>query len=50
MVRNLATFGTLNFMNYTDEIDKVTSKDINNAAINLLKGKPTLTITGSSVN
>jgi len=40
----------LNFMHYTEEIDKVTSQDINNAAIKMLKTKPTLTFTGANVN
>ena len=50
MARNYMTFGELNLQNYCANVDKVTSQDINRVAIEMLKGKPTLTVTGSNVN
>lgn len=50
MARNYMTYGELNFQHYCDNIDKVTSQDINRVAIEMLKGKPTLIVVGSNVN
>lgn len=44
------TFGTLTHRDYINEIDKVTSEQINKVASRLLKGKPTLVVLGSGIN
>lgn len=49
-VKSFNTFGTINHTNYVDMIEKVTSADINKAVELLLKGKPTLVVTGNAVN
>jgi processing peptidase subunit alpha len=50
MTKNYATFGTLTFQHYLENIDAVTSDQINQIAIEMLKGRPTLVVTGSAIN
>lgn len=50
IAKNYLTFGTLTFHQYCDIIDGVTSEQINRAAAKLLSGKPSLVISGSSIN
>lgn len=50
IARNFQTFGNLTFHQYCDRIDAVTSDQINSAASRVLSGKPTLLVTGSSIN
>ena len=46
MTKNYATFGTLTFQDYLENIDLVTSGDINQIAIQMLRLKPTLVVSG----
>lgn len=50
MARNFMTFGDLNFHQYAEKIDNVTSEQINRAATMLLAGKPTMVVTGGAIN
>jgi predicted Zn-dependent peptidase len=50
IARNFQTFGDLTFHQYLDQIDNVTSAQINRAATNLLSGKPTMVVTGGAIN
>lgn len=50
IARNFQTFGNLTFHQYCEKIDAVTSDSINAAASKTLSGKPTLLVTGSSIN
>jgi processing peptidase subunit beta len=50
IARNFQTFGNLTFHQYCDKIDAVTSDQINSVASQTLSGKPTLLVTGSSIN
>jgi len=50
IAKNYMTFGTLTHRDYINEIDKVTSEQINKVASKLLKGKPTLVVLGSGIN
>jgi predicted Zn-dependent peptidase len=49
MARNFQTFGDLNFHQYCDKIDEVTSEQINRAATTHLSGRPTLVVTGGAI-
>ena len=44
------TYGDLTFHQYCDKIDSVTASQINSVASKLLAGKPTLLVTGGSIN
>lgn len=49
--RNYLAFGgNLTFHQYCDKIDSVTSSDINDAASNMMGGKPTILVQGSAIN
>ena len=50
MTKNYATFGSLTFQDYLEHIDAVTSQQINRIAFEMLRGRPTMVITGSSIN
>lgn len=50
IARNFMTFGNLTFTQYCDKIDAVTSEQINRAASRVLSGKPTMLVTGGSIN
>jgi len=50
IARNFMTFGDLNFQQYCDKIDQVTSEQINRAATRVLSGKPTMVVTGGAIN
>jgi len=49
-VKNVKTFGSLRFQNYTEIIDKVTSEQVNSAVAKVLSGKPTFVAEGGQVN
>jgi len=50
MAKNYMTYGKLTFQEYLENIDKITSEDINLLATEMLKGKPTMVVTGSAIN
>ena len=50
IARNYMTYGNLTFQDYCDNIDSVTSDQINSVATNLLAGKPTMLVTGGAIN
>jgi processing peptidase subunit alpha len=50
IARNFMTFGDLTFHQYCEQIDSVTSSQINSIASKLLSGKPTLLVTGGAIN
>lgn len=50
IARNYMTYGDLTFHQYCDNIDKVTSSDINNIARRVLAGPPTLLVQGGAIN
>ena len=50
IARNFMTYGDLTFHQYCDQIDSVTSAQINAVATKLLAGKPTLLVSGGSIN
>jgi len=50
IARNFMTFGDLNFHQYCEKIDAVTSAQINVAAARTLAGKPTMIVTGGAIN
>lgn len=50
IARNFMTFGNLTFHQYCDQIDAVTSDQINAAASRALAGKPTMVVTGGAIN
>jgi len=50
IARNFMTFGNLTFTQYCDKIDAVTSEQINRAASRVLAGKPTMLVSGGSIN
>ena len=50
IARNFMTYGDLTFHQYCDQIDSVTSAQINAVASKLLAGKPTLLVSGGSIN
>jgi mitochondrial-processing peptidase subunit alpha len=50
MSKNYMTYGKLTFHDYLEAIDRITSDDINNIAREMLKGVPTMVVTGSAIN
>ena len=50
IARNFMTFGDLNFHQYCEKIDAVTSNQINRAADRCFSGKPTMVVTGGAIN
>jgi predicted Zn-dependent peptidase len=50
IAKNYMTYGDLNFHQYCDKIDAVTSSQINRAAEKVLSGKPTMVVTGGAIN
>lgn len=50
MTKNYMTFGKLTFHEYLEQIDKITSADINSVATQMLAGLPTIVVTGSAIN
>lgn len=50
IARNFQTFGDLTFHQYCDQIDSVTSQQINEAATWCLGRNPTLLVTGGAIN
>lgn len=50
IAKNFLTFGDLTFHKYCDQIDAVTSEDINRAAERALSTKPTMVVTGGAIN
>ena len=50
MAKNYMTYGKLTFQEYLENIDRITSEDINLLATEMLKGKPTMVVTGSAIN
>ena len=50
IARNFQTFGNLTFHQYCEQIDAVTSEQINEVATRTISGKPTMVVTGSSIN
>jgi predicted Zn-dependent peptidase len=50
IARNYMAFGDLNFHQYCDKIDAVTSDQINRIASKTLSGKPTMLVTGGAIN
>jgi predicted Zn-dependent peptidase len=49
MTKNYMTFGKLTFNDYLEQIDKITSMDINVIATQMLAGLPTIIVTGSDI-
>jgi predicted Zn-dependent peptidase len=49
MTKNYMTFGKLTFNDYLEQIDKITSLDINVIATQMLAGLPTIIVTGSDI-
>lgn len=50
MTKNYATYGSLTFTNYLENIDNVSSKSINSLAIKMLKTPPTLVVAGPEID
>ena len=50
IAKNYLTFGDLTFHQYTEMIDNVTAKNVNDCASRVLEGKPTLLVTGDAIN
>ncbi len=50
IAKNFLTYGDLTFHKYVDQIDAVTSQDINRAAARALGTKPTMLVTGGAIN
>jgi len=50
LARNYMTYGTLTLHNYCDQIDNVTSDQINRVASSLVQGRPTLLVSGGAIN
>ncbi len=50
IAKNYSTFKDLTFHKYCDQIDSVTSSQINKAAEKAFAGKPTLVVTGDAIN
>jgi predicted Zn-dependent peptidase len=50
IAKNFLTFGDLTFHQYCDQIDRVTSEDVNRAASRTLGTKPTMVVTGGAIN
>lgn len=50
MAKNYLTYGELTFHQYADQVERVTSEDIQRAASRLLQGKPTMIVTGGAIN
>lgn len=50
IAKNFLTFGDLTFHQYCEQIDKVTSDDINRAAGRALSTRPTMIVTGGAIN
>lgn len=50
IAKNYMTFGDLTFHKYCENIDAVTSSQINRAADRILGGKPTMVVTGGAIN
>ncbi len=50
LARNYMTFGEINLHRYCENIDKVSSKQINQMVTKMLKGKPTMCVIGANVN
>ena len=50
IANNYLTHRELNFHQYTELVDKVTSEDIQRVASKVLQGKPTLLVTGGAIN
>ena len=50
IARNYMTYGDLTFHQYCENIDNVTSSQINSVASKLLAGKPTMVVTGGAIN
>ena len=50
MAKNYMTYGKLTFHDYLEKIDQITSQEVNQLASEMLKGKPTMVVTGSSIN
>lgn len=50
MAKNYMTFGRLTFHEYLENIDKITSDDINAVASHMIAGRPTMVVTGSAIN
>jgi predicted Zn-dependent peptidase len=50
IAKNFLTFGDLTFHKYADQIDAVTSADIQRAAGRALSTKPTMIVTGGAIN
>lgn len=50
MAKNYMTYGNITFHDYLENIDKITSEDINSIAAQMLAGRPTMVVTGSAIN
>lgn len=50
LARNFATHGNLTFAQFAEQVDAVSSEQINNAARRVLGGKPTMIVTGGAIN
>lgn len=50
IARNYAIFGDMTFHKYCDQIDAVTSQQINQAAEKVFSGQPTMVVTGDAIN
>lgn len=50
IAKNFLTYGDLTFHKYAEQIDAVTSEDINRAAGRALSTKPTMVVTGGAIN
>ena len=50
IARNYAVHGDLTFHKYCDQIDAVTSQQINKVAEKTFAGQPTLVVTGDAIN
>ena len=50
IANNFMVHGELTFHKYTEQVDSVSSSDIQRVAAKLLQGKPTLLVTGGAIN
>ena len=50
MAKNYMTFGKLTFMNYLNDIDKITSESVNKLATKFCKGNPTVVAIGHGLD
>lgn len=50
IAKNYLSYGDLTFHQYASSIDAVTAHQVNQAAAQILAGKPTMVVTGDAIN